>query len=117
MEDESNPFSEPRARESDVTIGIVAIGGIDGPVRMMLRVGVVLFKEIDGFLSCHPVVVGWPRKILVRGIWGNSEKVMSLHQSSREGVDWNSLEVGRRGDELEDIIDVVPFDIGGIHFR
>ena len=42
---------------------------------------------------------------------------MSLHHGSGEVMDRNGLEVGRRGDELKDVIDVVLFDVGGIHFR
>jgi hypothetical protein len=36
LEDESNAFAEFRAGESDVTIGIVSIGGIDDLVWVML---------------------------------------------------------------------------------
>ena len=60
MKDESDTFAEPRTRESDVTIGIVSIGGIGDSVRVMLRVGVVLFKEIDSLFSGLSVVVGRP---------------------------------------------------------
>ena len=51
----------------------------------------------------------------MRGIWKDAEEVVPLHQSSGEGMNGDGLEIGRRGDELEDVIDVVLFDVGGIH--
>ena len=115
MEDEPNAFAEPRTREGDVTIGVIAIGRVGSPVRVMLRVGVVLLEKIDSLFSSFAVVVGWPREIFVGGIWGDSEEVVPLDQSFRESVDGDVLEIGRRGDELKDIIDVVPLDVRGIH--
>jgi hypothetical protein len=41
---------------------------------------------------------------------------MSLHQSSRDSVDGDGLEIGRRGDELEDVIDVCCSTLEGFIF-
>lgn len=117
LEDKPNAFAEPRARESDVPIGVIAIGGVDGPVGLMMGVRVVLLEEINSLFSSFPVVVGGPGEVFVRGICRNAEEVVSLHQGSREGMDGDGLEIGRRGDELEDVIDVVLLDGRGIHFR
>ena len=114
LEDEPDSFAEPRTREGGVTIGVIAIGGVGNPVRVMLRVGVVLFEKIDSLFSSFAVVVGWPREIFVGGIGGDSEEVMPLDQSFRESMDGDVLETGRRGDELKDIIDVVLLDVRGI---
>ena len=100
-----------------MTIGVVPIGGIDDPVGVMLGVGVVLFEEINSFLSGFSIVVGRPGEILVRDIWRDAEEVVPLHQSSRKGMERDGLEIGRGGDELEDVINVVLLDVGGIHFR
>jgi len=32
-------------------------------------------------------------------------------------MDGDGLEIGRRGDELENVINIVLFDVGGIHCR
>ena len=117
MEDEPNAFAESRTRESDVPIGIIPIGRVYGPVGVMVGVRVVLLEEIDSLFSGFPVVVGGPGEVLVRGICRNAEEVVPLHQSSREGMDGDGLEIGRRGDELEDVIDIVLLDVRGIHFR
>jgi len=117
LENESNVFAKPGARESDVTVGVVAIGGIDGPVGLMLCVSVVPLEEIDGLSSGFPVVVGGPGEILVGNVWRDTEEVVSLHQGAREGVEGNGLEIRRRGDELEDVIDIVLLDVGGTYFR
>ena len=50
-------------------------------------------------------------------VCGNAEEVVSLHQGSREGMDGDGLEIRGRGDELKNVIDVVLFDVGGIHCR
>ena len=117
MEDESNTFAEPRTRESDVTVCVVAVGGIDRPVRVMLRVGVVLLEEIDSLFPSFPFIVGWPREILVGGIWRDVEEMVPLHQSSGECMGGDGLEIGRRGDELEDVFDTVLLDVGGVRLR
>ena len=117
LKDEPNAFTEPRRRESNMSVGVITIRGINGPVRVMLGVGVVLLEEIEGLLPRFPVVVGGPGEIFVRGICRYAEEVMPLHHGSREGMDGDSLEIGGWRDELEDVIDVVLLDIGGIHFR
>ena len=40
---------------------------------------------------------------------------MPLDQSFRESMDGDVLEIGRGGDELKDIIDVVLLDVSGLH--
>ena len=68
MEDEPNALAESGTREGDVTIGIVSIGGVGSPVWVMVRVGVVLLKQVDRLFSGFSVVVGWPGEIFVRSV-------------------------------------------------
>ena len=96
-------------------IGIIPIGGVGGPVGVVLGEGVVLLEEIQSLLPGFSVIVGGPGEVLVGSVGRNAEEVVSLHQSSREGVDWDGLEIRGRGDELENVIDVVLFDVGGVH--
>jgi hypothetical protein len=116
LENEPNAFAEPGTRESDVTISIVSIGGVDCPVRVMVRVGIILFEQVNRLFSGLSIVVGWPGEIFLRSVWGNAEEVVPLHHCSREFMCGNGLEVGRRGDELKDVIDFVLFEAGRIHF-
>ena len=117
MEDEPDAIAEPGARKGDVSVGVIAVGGVDSPVGEMLGVGVVLLEEIESLFHGFSVIVGRPGEILVGSVCGDTEEVVSLHQGSREGVDGDGLEIRGRGDELENVIDVVPFDVGGIHCR
>ena len=117
MEDEPNALAEPGRRKGDVPISVVAVGGVDGPVGVMLGVAVVLLEEIQSLFPSFPVVIGGPGEVLVGSVRRNAEEVVPLHQGSREGVDGDGLEIRGRGDELENVIDIVLFDVGGIHCR
>ena len=100
-----------------MSISVIAVGGVDGPVGVMLGIAVVLLEEIYSLFPSFPVIVGGPGEVLVGGVYGNAKEVVPLHQGSREGMDGDGLEIGWRGDELENVIDVVLFDVGGIHCR
>ena len=115
MEDEPNAFAKPGARESDVTIGIVAVGGVRSPVWIMVREGVILLEQVNRLLPSLSIIVGWPGEVLVRSFWRDTEEVMSLHHSPGEVMDGNCLEIGRRRNEVEDVIDAVLLDARGIH--
>ena len=115
LEDESNIFAKPGARESNVAICIVAVGGVRSSVWIVARVGVILLEQVDRLFSGFSIVVGWPREILVRSFWRDTEEVMSLHHSSGEAMDRNCLKIGRRRNEVKDVIDAVLLDVGGIH--
>jgi hypothetical protein len=117
LENEPDAVAEPSTGESDVPVCVVTIGGVDGPMRVMLGVCGVLFEKIDSLFSGFSIVVGGPGEIFVGSVCRDTEEVVSLHQGSRDSVDGDGLEIRRRGDELEDVIDGVLLDVGGVHFR
>jgi hypothetical protein len=82
LEDKTDLLAQPRAGESDVTIGVFAIRGIGGPIRVMLCVRVVLLKQVDRLFSRLSVVVGWPGEVFVRSVRRDAEEVVPLHHSS-----------------------------------
>ena len=108
-------FDNPGTRESNVTISIVAVGGVRSPVRILVRIGVILFEQVSRLFSSLSIVVGWPREIPVRSPQRDTEEVMSLRHNTGEVMDGNFLEIGGKRNELEDAIDRVLIDTRRVH--
>lgn len=79
MEDEPNAFADSRARKGDVSISVIAIGGVDGPVWVMMGVAVVLLEEVYSLFPSFAVVIGGPGEVLVGSVRRDAEEVVSLH--------------------------------------